>query len=163
MVCASLIIAFSLDFAYRTAKAQGIGSGTHLLRESTKMPDGRIKVGELIVREGKDGQETKVKTVSFDAKGTGKVSWMTMTELGQVAVGRSQLEFAESQKPDANKLYYGVSVDNKLLILLKGAGNKVKVARDLKGVYDIQHIDKHKVILVNGTREADGRIKVGKK
>jgi hypothetical protein len=162
MIFAALILIFSLDSMCQTAKAQGIGTDTHLLRKSTTMPDGRIKVGDLIVQEGKDGQEAKVKTIRFDATGNGKQGWMTMTELGQISAGRSELQFTESRKPDDDKLYYGVSMDNKLLVLVKGAGNKVKVVRDLNGVYDIENIDKHKVILVDGVRMADGRIKVAK-
>ena len=111
---------------------------------------------------GNDGLEAKVKVMRFDAKGSGKEGWITMTELGKAAIGKSELKFAESQEPNANKLYYGVSLDNKLVIIVKGAGNNVKVVRDLKGVYDIRNIDKHKVILVNGVRIDDGRIKIAK-
>lgn len=158
VICVALVFLFSVDFMSRTAEAQSIGSGTHLLRKSTKMPDGRIKVGDLIVQEGEGSQEAKVKTMDFD----GKEGWFTMSELGQKSIGRSKLNFTKSQKPDADKLFYGVSVDNKLLIIVKGTGNKVKVVIDHRGIYDIEHIDKQKVSLVDGIRMADGRIKVAK-
>ena len=157
-----LVLILSISFVPHPAKAQNIGNGTHLLRKSTTMPDGRIKVGDLVVQEGEGSREAKVKTIKLDAKVTAKEGWITMSELGQISIGRSELNFAESQKPDDDKLYFGVSVDNKLLILVKGKGNKVKVVRDHRGIYDIENIDKQKVVLVNGIRMPDGRIKVEK-
>lgn len=157
--CFILFPVFLTGFIFSSI-AQDIGGRTHLLRSSTKMPDGRIKVGDLVVQEGKNGQEAKVKIMGFDSKGNGKEDWITMSELGRKPVGTSRLKFTGSWKPDNDKLYFGVSVDNKLLIVVKGTGNRLKVAKDRKGVYDIRYIDKKKIVLADGLRMPDGRIKV---
>ncbi len=136
----------------------------NFLRSAKTMPDGTIDIGDLIVEVSQKGQEVKIQIVKFDSRGNGKTEWITTSELSKLPVGKSDLTFSEYDEIADNKLYYGVSADNKLIIFIKATINNVKVIQDLTGNYDVKDIkDKSKVILVEGKKMDDGRIKVRSK
>lgn len=129
----------------------------NLLRDTTVMDDGRVKIGKLSVVPGENGKEAKVEIIRFDSTGNGTVEHITVGELGKAPC-------------DLPEFSYGVSEDNDLLLIKADGDNNIKIIRDLNGNYDLKDIQdsgtsmrdliKVNYVLVDGARMADGRIKI---
>jgi hypothetical protein len=132
--------------------------GITVLRETTQMPDGRYQIGGLIVQEGTDGREAKIKVFDYD-KGEGK--FISLTELSETPIGAAEFPFVAFNQMDKGLLYYGVSTDNKLIIYLRPSDDTLRVIQELNGNYAVKDIkDESEIILVAGEKTGDGRIRV---
>ena len=127
--------------------------GRYLLRKSTTMPDGRVKVGALAVEPGKDGAEARVKTFVTDGNSF-KEELITMSEL--------------AKWPSPIKGFQlGVSTDDELVLVDKDTakGQAVGILQNARGRHDVPSRDLKlwlagDVSIINAIRTADGRIRI---
>jgi len=128
--------------------------GWYLLRKSTTMPDGRVKVGSLAVEPGKDGGEAQVKAFIVEG-GDFKEKLITMSALAKWA-------------SPVKGFCFGVSVDDELVLIDRDTvkGPEVDVLQNAKGKHSVPHQDikawlKGDVSIIKATRSGDGRIRIG--
>ena len=129
-------------------------SGRYLLRKSTTMPDGRVKVGSLVVNPGKDGGEALIKAFILK-NGDFKEKFITMSEL--------------ARWPSPTKGFcFGVSTDDELILIDKDTTNgpEVGVLKNAKGEHSVPSRDVKawlvgEVSTIKATRVPDGRIRIG--
>ncbi len=138
-----------------TAFAQIVSEGErYLLRKSTTMPDGRVKVGTLAVEPGKDGAEARVKTFVLEG-GNFKEELITMSEL--------------AKWPSPIKgFHFGVSTDDELVLVDKDTaeGPVVGILQNARGKHDVPSRNLKEwlaggISITKATRTADGRFRTG--
>ena len=128
--------------------------GRYLLRKSTTMPDGRVKVGSLVVDPGKDGGEARVKAFVVEG-GDFKEKLITMSEL--------------SKWPSPTKGFcFGISTDDELILIDKDTtkGPMIGVLQNANGEHNVPSRDVKawlvgEVSIIKATRIPDGRIRIG--
>jgi len=128
--------------------------GRYLLRKSTTMPDGRVKVGSLAVEPGKNGGEARVKAFIVEG-GDFKEKLITMSEL--------------AKWPSPIKgFHFGISTDNELVLIDKDTakGPEVGILQNAKGKHSVPSRDMKawlagEVSIIKATLMPDGRIRMG--
>jgi hypothetical protein len=141
--------------------AEDIGGGTFVLRGYETLKDGTIKLDSLIVNVDPNRKETNIQVTQFDPKGNGKNKWMSTSELSKKPVGDTKFRLIDNTILTQKNLYFGVSQDNQLILVVQTSDNSIKVVKDLKGHYDVKDLQSGKpVTVVNCEKTVDGRIKL---
>lgn len=150
-----------LTFYTRVIHAEDIGGGTFVLRGYEYLKDGTIKLGSLIVEVDADRKEAKIKVTQFDSKGKGINKWLYLSDLSKKPVGVTNFKLSDGKILAKENLYFGVSHDNQLILIVKNDDKSIKVIRDFKGNYDVEDLQGEKpVTLVNCEKTEDGKIKL---
>ncbi|MFZ5994662.1 MAG: hypothetical protein ACOYU4_06735 [Thermodesulfobacteriota bacterium] len=157
IVLAFILLAFSTSKIY----AEDIGGGTFVLRSYEYLKDGTIKLGALFIEIDQNTKEAKIEVTQFDSKRNGVNKWLTVSELSKKPVGVTEYRLSDDKVLTKDNLYFGVSEDKQLIIIVKADNNSINVIRDFKGNYDVQDLQGEKpVTIVKGVKLKDGRIKL---
>lgn len=141
--------------------AEDIGGGTFVLRGYEYLKDGTIKLGALFVEIDQDTKEAKIQVTQFDSKGNGVNKWLTVSELSKKPVGVTNYRLSNKKILTKENLYFGVSENKQLIIMVKTDNDSINVIKDFKGNFDIQDLQGEKpVTIVAGKKLKDGRIKL---
>ncbi|MFO7666982.1 MAG: hypothetical protein R6V76_10215 [Desulfobacterales bacterium] len=152
-----VLLTFNTDIVH----TEDIGGRTFVLRGYEYLKDGTIKLGALIVETDQDTKEAKIQVTQFDSNGNGVNRWLSVSELSKKPVGVTKFKLADNKILTKENLYFGVSQDKQLILIVKTDDNSIKVIRDLEGIYDVKDLQGEKpVTIVNGKKLEDGRIKL---
>lgn len=156
-----LLTSALLTFYACIIHAEDIGSGTFVLRGYERLKDGTIKQGSLIVDVDAVRKEARIQVTQFDPKGNGENKWLSVSELSKKPVGFTKFKLSDNKILTKENLYFGVSHNNQLILIVKTNDNSIKVIRDLEGNYDVKDLQGGKpVTLINCRKTEDGRIKL---
>lgn len=156
----------------KTCNVLDIGRGNNITYDEAKncicnfvkevtIEGGRVKTGTLIVHPAKSGGATTLDIDCVDSTGNSKLRSISIDELKKFSV--------------ISGLNYGVSADNKLL-LIKEEGTNIQILKDKEGNYDlndfknfnkenyrsIEDLLKEGYVMVRGKKMQDGRIALSK-
>jgi hypothetical protein len=156
-----LLTLVCFTFSEGSLHAEDIGGGTFVLRGYETLKDGTIKLDSLIVTVDPNRKETNIQVTQFDPKGKGKNKWMSISELSKKPVGATKFKLSDNTILTQKNLYFGVSQDNQLILVVQTGDNSIKVVKDFKGHYDVKDLQSGQpVTLVKCKKTEDGRIKL---